>query len=58
MIIGNPLLELFDLNTTGSKTPNEKLFENFDRGRGSQMPLSFDILFLAYVIFVFGLQNV
>ena len=55
MIIGNPLLKLFDLNKTGSKTPNEKLFENFDRGRGSQMPLSFDILFLAYVIFVFGL---
>ena len=34
MIIGNPLLELFDLNTTGSKTPNEQLFENFDRGKG------------------------
>ena len=33
MIIGNPLLELFDLNKTGSRTPNEILFENYDRGK-------------------------
>ena len=34
MIIGIRLLELFDLNKTGSKTPNEIMFENYDRGKG------------------------